>query len=143
MFGLSTKEIITKEILKASKNNKDILKQGIKNNKVAFENGDEETAKIFSMIRKTYFDAVSNDVYNSIQSSTPKIAANIFYMFMYPEKCGYDDMNIDDGLSASKLYAIVYYAFKGKVAPIKDCIELNHLQNNIMNEVFDELEITL
>ena len=71
MFGLSTKEVLMKAILNASKNKAEIYKQGLMAN-VDVLNGNEEAE------RKKYFshsegilDEVANTVINTFDVSSP------------------------------------------------------------------------
>lgn len=141
MFGLSTKEVLSKAILNSSANHIEQYKESIKNNFISLNNAsEEESQKMLMSIRKDYLDEVSNSVINSFQVSSPKIAARIQLAMMSPSLCGYDDMNFDNGMIAGTLYAVCYYAITNKTASPKDCIYLNHLQNDIMENALAELD---
>ena len=138
MFGLSIKEKLTKKILEASKKHISSYKETVLDTIKA--NYDEERQKIYFFgARNAYLDDVANDVINSIGQKNPIIGGSIISMLSNPSKCGYDEIDISRGLMAGSLFAICYYAFTDKVASPRDCIELNHLQNDIMDEALKEI----
>ncbi len=141
MFGLSTKEILSNAILNTAKNKIDIYKQGIKTNiDVLNGNAEDRMVEILISSRREYLDEVVNSVINTFDVSSPIIASKIRILLMSPSLCGYEDINIYDGIMAGSLYAICYYAINNKFAKPRDCIKLNHLQNDIMNMALTELE---
>jgi hypothetical protein len=144
MFGLSTKEVLSKAILNASKNKVGIYKQRIMSN-IDVLNGDEEAAteEVLISVRREYLDEVANSVISTFDVSSPAIAARIQLALMSPALCGYEDIDISNGIMAGSLYAICYYAIKNKVAEPRDCVRLNHLQHDIMNTALAELDSEL
>ena len=141
MFGLSTKEVLSKAILNASKNKAGIYKQGIMAN-IDVLNGNEEAAKeeVIISVRREYLDEVANSVIETFDVSSPTIAARIQLALASPALCGYEDIDISNGIMAGSLYAICFYAIKNKVAEPGDCVRLNHLQYDIMNMALAELD---
>lgn len=141
MFGLSTKEALSKAILNASKNKVEVYKHGIKAN-IDVLNGDAEKEKeeVIILVRREYLDEVANSVINTFDVSSPTIATRIQLTLSSPALCGYEDIDISNGIMAGSLYAICYYAIKNKVAKPRDCIRLNHLQHDIMNSALAELD---
>ncbi|MPM74049.1 hypothetical protein SDC9_121034 [bioreactor metagenome] len=141
MFGLSTREVLTKVILNSVKNNIGIYKQSIIDNISNIKSNPElENTVLFQSIRQEYLDHVSNDVFNSFKLSSPSIAARIQLTLMSPSLCGYDDINFENGILAGSIYAICYYSMNNKVAAPKDCINLNHIHNDIMEQALSELD---
>ena len=57
-----------------------------------------------------------------------------------PEICGYSDIDIEEGLSAGAIFALCYYAITRETASPKDCIEMNHLQAELMDLGLDEID---
>ena len=139
MFGISTKEVLSNAILNASKNKIEIYQRGIIANIDAL-NGDVEAEKEEAIIsvRREYLDVVANSVINTFDVSSPTIAARIQLALMSPALCGYEDIDISNGIMAGSLYAICFYAIKNKVAEPRDCVRLNHLQHEIMNDALSE-----
>ena len=70
--------------------------------------------------------------------SSPAIAVRIQLALASPALCGYEDIDISNGIMAGSLYAICFYAIKNKVAEPRDCVRLNHLQHEIMNDALSE-----
>lgn len=140
MFGLSIRETLKKSILNVCENSKDSYKKYILDNYNDVDSIDEERIiAISKMARRNYFDDVANSLFNSFKVSSPNIYGKIQLILVYPSMCGYDDIDVDD-LTAGAVYAICYFALKGKTASPKDCIELNHLQNDIINEALEEID---
>ena len=96
MFGLSTKEVLMKAILNASKNKAEIYKQGLMAN-VDVLNGNEEAEReeVFFSIQKEYLDEVANTVINTFDVSSPTTAAKIKLTLISPSLCGYEDIDIN------------------------------------------------
>ena len=141
MFGLSAREVLSKAIINASINCKDIYKNAIIENLETLntEENEDTISSLMLSIRKEYLDAVANNVISSFSVSSPAISAKLQLIMMSPKMCGYEDINIDNGIMAGSLYAMCYYALKNKIASSQECIKLNHIQNDIMTEVLIEL----
>ncbi|WMJ22208.1 hypothetical protein RBG61_09380 [Paludicola sp. MB14-C6] len=141
MFGLTFKETISNAIINASRNNIELYKSLIKSNIDKLTcSSEEETIKILTNIRREYLDNVSNEVINSFKISSPPIAMRINLALLSPSISGYEDINIDNGLMAGSLFAICYYGVKNAKAKPKDCIKLNHLQNDIIERALVEID---
>ncbi len=142
MFGLSMREVLTTAIVNACINCKDVYKDAIIKNMEALNKAktDEDTYRLTLFIRKEYLDAVWNTVVSSFSISAPTVFSRIQFISTTPSICGYGDITMDNGIMAGGLYAICYYALKNKKAASKDCIKLNHLQTDIMNQVLFEIE---
>lgn len=142
MFGLSTKEVLSKAIINACYNCKDTYKKAIMDNIENLNNiVDEKRAKeMFAEIRRQYLDDVANNVINTFKVSSPNVFARIKLSLMSPSICGYEDINIDTGIMAGSVFAICFYAMKNKVAPANVCVRLNHIQNDIMDEILQEVD---
>ena len=133
MFGLSTKEVLTSAILNTSKSSIEILKQGIKNNAAVLSSGCEaETKKIMTAIRREYLNDVSSTVITTIGAVSQAIRSRALMAMTSPALCGYEEIEIENGIVAGELYAICYFAMKNKVAEPKDCMELTQIQAELM-----------
>lgn len=135
MFGLSTKEVLFKAILNASRNSRSLLLDLYAPNAEAISDairaGDTDTVeKLYLPIFQAYHDDVANSIFNKYQASAPIIFQKIMMCLLSPSVCGHD-FDIDNGITASSIYAICYWATKTKVAPAKDCIEIQKLQTEI------------
>ena len=141
MFGLSTKEVLTKVIRNACQNKKQVYKNAIMRNWADLNSADEnQREQLLFDIQKEYLDAVVEAVFASYQVSSPMIYERMFMVLLSPSMCGYEEINPDNGMMAGSLYAICYYALKNKYASPNDCIRLNHIQNEIMNQALHELQ---
>lgn len=138
MFGLSIREILENTIINACINCKNIYKMAIANNAEALNcaETEEESAAIAMAARKEYLDAVWYNVLSKIKADNPSIHSKIQHIIMSPSTCGYEEL----GTMAGSLFAICFFAYKGKVAPEEVCIKLNHMQDEIMYRVLVELE---
>lgn len=139
MFGLSTKGVLSNAIINASKNKIDVYKQRIKSNLAVLNEDEEADEAVFTSIIREYFDEVANSVIETFSISSPTIAARIRLALISPALCGYEDIDICDGIMAGSLYAICFFALKNKVAMPRDCVRLNHLQRDIMYMALAEL----
>lgn len=140
MFGLSTKEILSEAIINACYNHKKTYKSAILENMNKLNSSDEETAEdLLTSIRREYLNEVADSVINTFRVSSSNIASRIQFVFMSPQVCRYD-IKFGNGIMAGNVFAICYYAIKNKVAPANVCVRLNHIQNNIMDEVLQEIE---
>ncbi len=142
MFGLSIREVLTNAIINASNNCKHIYKNAIMNNFEAINNAETEeyVSALLLSIRKEYLDAVCDSVISTFKVSSPTVFSKIQFIMTYPSICGYENIDLENGAMAGSLFAICYYALKNKVAPHKECIKLNHIQNEIMNQVLLEVD---
>lgn len=145
MFGLSTREMLTKAIINASINCKDIYKNAIISNIEALENteNEDDISILMLSIRKEYLDAVWDAVVSTFRVSAPTVFSKIQFIITSPSICGYKDINFDNGVMAGGLFAICYYALKNRVAPQKECVKLNHMQSDIMNRILFEIDAEL
>ncbi len=140
MFGLSTKKVLSNAILNACKNKLPDYKKIILDNIFLLEGRSEEDCEqIFKLMRREYLDSVANSVVESFQISSPVIASKIQLVLLRPDMCGYEGIDLDNGLMAGELFAICFYAMKNSTAKPKDCIRLNHLQNDLMDRVLAEV----
>lgn len=140
MFGLSTKEVLSKAIINACYNCKITYESSILENIDKLNVCDEESAVALLMsIRHEYLNEVADSIINIFRVGSPNIASRIQLVFMSPQMCGYD-INFENGIVAGSVFAICYYAIKNKVAPANVCVRLNHIQNDIMDEVLQEIE---
>ena len=140
MFGLSTKEILFKSIVNACRNCENTYKNSIVENLDDLKNADNETSnKIALDARRKYLDDVSNKVTDSFRLSSPAIFARIQLGLLSPSMCGIEGLNSENGLMAGSLFAVCYFAIKNSIAPGKICIRLNHIQNDIMEQVLHEV----
>lgn len=140
MFGLSMKEVLAKAIINACHNCKNTYKIAILENMDKLNDCDEESTKgLLTSIRREYLNEVADSVINTFRVSSPNISSRIQLVFMSPQVCGYD-IKFENGIMAGSVFAICYYAIKNKVAPANLCVRLNHIQNDIMNEVLQEIE---
>jgi hypothetical protein len=142
MFGLSMREVLINAIINASINCKHIYKDAIIRNIATLNDAENESDVSTTMlsIRKEYLDAVWNSVISTFKVSSPTAFSKIQFIITSPSICGYKDIHLENGAMAGSLFAICYYALKNKVAPSKDCIKLNHFQNDIMNQVLLEVD---
>lgn len=141
MFGLSTKEVLGKSILNATQNCIPQYKESVRHliaEMYKTGNGDIDERDI-NRVRKEFLDEVADSVFNTFQISSPAVFQRIMMILMSPSICGYD-INVDNGMIAGSVFAICYHAIKNKVAAPKDCIRLNHLQNDMMQRALIEIE---
>ena len=140
MFGLSTKEVLSKAIINACYNCKNTYKSAILENMDKLNVSDEESADaLLTSIRREYLNEVADSVINTFRVSSHNISSRIQLVFMSPQVCGYD-IKFENGIMAGSVFAICYYAIKNKIAPANVCVRLNHIQNDIMDEVLHEIE---
>lgn len=141
MFGLSTRERLQKTITEVALQNTKAYKQTIVNSLRKLETMPEiEANKTLLAIRRDYLDLVANTVINGLRDASPKIFMRIQLNFLSPSKCGYDDLDLENGISGGALYAICYNAITGKIANPKDCIFMNHVVHEIMEDVLREID---
>ena len=116
MFGLSTKEVLSKAIINACYNCKNTYKSSILENidklNVCVE---ESTDALLTSIRRIYLNEVADSVINTFRVSSPNISSRIQLVFRSPQVCGYD-IKFEKGIMAGSVFAICYYAIKNKVA---------------------------
>ena len=127
MFGLTTREVLTKAIVNVSNECIGGFIQAID------DNFDEMNDLLYENLRTVYFDTVANIVISGFREKSPTIYYKIQLELVSPTAGGYD-IDVTKGLPAGKLYAICYYAIKGKPAKPADCIKLNHLQYDILDK---------
>ena len=142
MFGLSIKDQLFNLIIAASE--KALV--GFENDIEAFyldyndlEN-EEDIIVEYQKVLRRYLDAVSNDVISIIHDGPSSISARLSVTLYVPSRCGYPDIDFRNGLRAGSLYALCFYAHKNKPANPKDCIFLNHYQNNLIDSVLVKLD---
>lgn len=134
------KEMLYKSIVNACHNCKNTYKYSIVENLDDLKNADSETSeKIALAARRKYLDDVTNTVIDSFRLSSPAIFARMQLGLLSPAMCGMEGFNPDDGFMAGSLFAVCYFAIKNKIAPGKTCIQLNHIQNDIMDQVLREI----
>lgn len=140
MFGLSTKEILFKSIVNACRNCENTYKNSIIENLDGLKNADNGTSKKNAFVaRRKYLDDVSNKVIDSFRLSSPTIFARIQLVLRSPSMCGLEGLNSENGFMAGSLFAVCYFAIKNNTAPSKICIRLNHIQNDIMEQVLHDV----
>jgi len=113
----------------------------IKKNIELINSNDEEVSnKTIMEIRNKYLERVFRIVLEYISKEKFEIYDDIKAIMENPAICGYEDINLEMGTLAGAVYAMFYYAMTKKVAKPQDCIELNHLQNEIMRQAMIKLE---
>jgi len=113
----------------------------IKKNIELINSNDEEVSnKTIMEIRNKYLERVFRIVLEYISKEKFEIYDDIKAIMENPAICGYEDINLEMGTLAGAVYAMCYYAMTKKVAKPQDCIELNHLQNEIMRQAMIKLE---
>ena len=134
MFGLSLRERLMNLVVCECRANINIYKEGIEsliNNNIADEN-------LIAIINNEYWQAVANACFNHIQNISPTLQFKISMLLLSPNQCGYDLEQ--SKFMAGAVYAICYYAVKGKIAKAPDCIALNNIQNQIMDNCLELIE---
>ena len=123
MFGLSTRETLSRAIANACQNNKDVYKNAVKKKLPALADAanDEEAIQAFNI-------------------SDTTLSERLRLAILSPELCGLSGSDIDNGTMAGTVYAICYWVLKNKEAKSGDCIAMNHYQNNIMESVLKEIQ---
>lgn len=141
MFGLSTREVLYKAILNASRNHLTLylsLYKEIESDLLALDPDDFTNASvILQPVHQAYYDAVSNSVFNTYQVASPRIFTRITMCLMSPALCGYR-FDLDRGIPASSLYAICYWAVKNKIAPKEECNKILKLQADLIDSALEE-----
>ncbi len=142
MFGLSTRETLSRAIANACQNNKDVYKNAVKKKLPALADAanDEEAQKILIAVRKEYLTKVFEDVIQAFNISDTTLSERLRLAILSPELCGLSGSDIDNGTMAGTVYAICYWVLKNKEAKSGDCIAMNHYQNNIMESVLKEIQ---
>lgn len=144
MFGLSTREMLIKMIKNACQNNLQIYRQGIE---ALLEQPEEDHERYAYKIRKKYFNAVFDSIWNYFGVSSPSIDQRLRLVLMSPEISGlppeFPLEYLDTvGISAGVAFAFCYYAITNKpVSTVKlsrDMSMLNHYQLDCMNRILAE-----
>ena len=132
MFGLSTREMLHRVIMNISESCVHELEEDLLYHKDAIERSSEEDQeKILTGIQTRYFDDVANGVISSIKANSPVAYQRLRLAMQAPLMCGYD-IDTSKWLMAGSLYALCFFAYKNKTADPKDCIAMNHEQNNLI-----------
>lgn len=128
------KRILVLNILKAASNNKAFYKSKIKS--LIKEYGDEIDDEMLFSISLEYLKKVYDDVTSLYDDD---MYMKILEVERNPSISGYE-LNLNNGFLGGTIYAIIFYAKKGKPARPSECTELNHRVNEIMHEVLIELD---
>lgn len=135
MLGLSMKEKLAKSIISISQNKVSEYEEEIENNIEKFKTETmEEFDFIYNQFQKRYYDSISEEIESALRASSPTISKRISIVLHNPSLCGFDDIKTENGLSASFLYAICYFASTNKKALPSDCINLYKTQTDIMKK---------
>lgn len=130
-----------KYILEVSESQVNSYSDDIKKNIELINSDDEEISnKTIIDIRNKYLERVFRIVLEYISQEKFEIYDEIKKIMEKPAICGYEDINLEMGTLAGAVYAMCYYAMTKKVAKPQDCIELNHLQNEIMRQAMLKLD---
>ena len=146
MFGLSKKESLSSGILRECENNLGVYRDGL----IPLIKSENYSEISYNKVRKNYFNAVFDSLWNSFALITPTVDQRIRLVFLCPEISGLppeitDQYLLENGISAGCSFAILYYAVTNK--PVKSTKDfrtmsmLNHAQNKLMEQIIDELEI--
>lgn len=146
MFGLSKKESLSSGILRECENNLGVYRDGL----IPLIKSENYSETSYNKVRKNYFNAVFDSLWNSFALITPTVDQRIRLVFLCPEISGLppeitDQYLLENGISAGCSFAILYYAVTNK--PVKSTKDfrtmsmLNHAQNKLMEQIIDELEI--
>lgn len=140
MFGLSIEKALSKGILNSSKQHIGQYKQDIMSIFSSHKDIQQDGVQtLLQDARIKYLESVTNSVTEVISLKSQQNAFRLLLALSSPSLCGYEEIDIDKGLLAGSLYAICYYAVKDKIAAPEDCVRLNHLQNDIMNQALHEV----
>ena len=104
---------------------------------------DEEVAEEFFtnyqyMLSNYYLKAVEA-IFKGIARKFPRTEDKLNDTFGNPRKCGYD-VSFGDPLSAGIIFAICYYSITGKIAPPGYCMQMNHFQHELFEEVLQKID---
>ena len=136
MFGLSVREKLIELIEKAIVQETYVYGAEVKKycqveSEYPGELPDEISENMAEKSTGLYLDAVANRVYKEVGGASQKTNMRIMAAALSPALCGYPDISVDRQ-PAGAVYAICYWALKGKVAQPEDCIYLNHAQDACM-----------
>ena len=144
MFGLSKKESLSSGILRECENNLGVYRDG----HIPLIKSENYSETSYNEVRKNYFNAVFDSLWNSLALITPTVDQRIRLVFWSPEISGLppeitDQYLLKNGISAGCSFAILYYAITNK--PVKSAKDfrtmsmLNHAQNKLMEQIIDGL----
>ena len=138
MFG--SNKLIKTTILNASENYLNEYAQDII--ELYNEYGEDLNEEQFYKVRNEYLDNVANNAFDVFRVSSPMIYQRILLAIQTPLICGYDfeDGSEISGMMAGKVYAIIFWAYHNKIAKPKDCVEINHKQNDIMQKALVKVD---
>ena len=140
MLGFFQTSILKNAILNASNNHIESYKNAIRRKfRESGKSQKEVDFKVVSEIRNQYLYDVMWAVFDTFAISSPGIFARLKLALTCPSICGYD-ISLENGVLAGSVYAMCYWAIKNKSAKSKDCIELNHKHNAIMEQALKELD---
>lgn len=92
----------------------------------------EEINKACISARKAYLDAVYEEIFNGMRHSSR--------VYLYLVSVLHTEGS-ENGVMAGKIYYAVYQAMTNKTADPADCIAMNHMQNELMQQVLTGLEV--
>ena len=126
-----------KIIISAAVNHIDEYKSAVAKASNSIEKFIDNPGGLLLATRTQYLDAVSEEVFDKIRQAPTTAGARLSIVIMNPKICGYD-IDITYGILGGSVYAMCFYALTGKAAKSKDCIELNHVHNAIMDNALAE-----
>lgn len=97
---------------------------------------DEE---LYMKIRNSYLDDVTNCIAKSLNTTSREYCL-FMSILVNPSAAGYDEIDTNQSIMAGSAYALAYYAVFRKKAKPQICIQLNHMQNQIMESVLQKLD---
>ncbi len=140
MFGLSMREVLEKNIRNACINNKGVYKEQVIELLEKYSDDlDNIAEEDFYLARMAYLNSVFDSITAGLRSADPSILVRVDMAALSPAVCGFDGLDISQGISAGATFAICYWALTGKEASIRTCQFLSHFQNAMMDEVLVEL----
>lgn len=101
---------------------------------------DEDLERLLMKARQSYLDDVYDSVVSALKLSSTTIAARMELLLMSPELCGIEQELIQNGIGAGALYCMCYYALNDQIGDMKKASELNHFQNDLMNNILNKLD---
>lgn len=137
MPDISLKELLYREITIASEKNANIISDNIK----VYKSADEESRKEMYVVTARYYNAVANNVIDSLEKIYPLEIQKLDYLLDNTEECGYTGIEPERGLSAFGLFAILYYAITEETALMEDAEYAIGLQHEIMNSILHQFDV--
>ena len=129
------KKIFLNWVVEVAEFYKELLKPIVlENNNIS----ESDYKNIYKKCINQYFEKATNLINNSNNS---KVVLRWNTLPLSPSICGFD---VDyENLSIGTIYAMTYYCFTEKEASVKDCTELNFINQKAFNDILIQLSNNL